>query len=155
GDDALGNARREIIVPEVPGGQSDEPLDLGTIPLQPAKKRTNVKVGEAAPAFHIEALDGKPLSLADYRGKYVLLHFWATGCGPCLAETPHVKEVFETFGKDRRFVMIGLSLDPEKDDPRQYAAKHGLVWIQGFLGAWDHASLPDQYGVGGIPSIWL
>jgi peroxiredoxin len=115
----------------------------------------DIKIGDPAPAFRIEALDGKPLSLAGYRGKYVLLDFWATWCGPCLAETPHLKAVFDAIGKDDRFVMVGLSLDKTKDDPRQYAVKQGLGWMQGFLGEWADGKLPDAYGVRGIPSIWL
>jgi peroxiredoxin len=155
GGNSLGWASRDVNVPQMPGGRSDEVLDLGSIPLQPAKKMPDIKIGDPAPAFRIEALDGKPLSLAGYRGKYVLLDFWATWCGPCLAETPHLKAVFDAFGKDDRFVMVGLSLDKTKDDPRQYAVKQGLGWMQGFLGEWADGKLPDAYGVRGIPSIWL
>jgi thiol-disulfide isomerase/thioredoxin len=151
----LGTARRVVTIPPIPGGRSDEPLDLGTILLKPAKKMVDVKISEPAPAFRIDTVDGKTISLADHRGKYVLLDFWATWCGPCLIETPHLKAVFEAFGKDSRFVMVGLSLDKAQADPRQYAAKHGLGWIQGFLGEWVDGKLPDEYGVRGIPSIWL
>ena len=144
-----------MTIPPIPGGRSDEPLDLGTILLKPAKKMVDVKISEPAPAFRIDTVDGKTISLADHRGKYVLLDFWATWCGPCLIETPHLKAVFEAFGKDGRLVMVGLSLDKTQADPRQYAAKHGLGWIQGFLGEWADGKLPDEYGVRGIPSIWL
>ena len=66
-----------------------------------------------------------------------------------------MKAAFDAFGKNERFVMIGLSLDKARDDPRQYAIKHGMGWIQGFLGEWADGKLPDTYGVRGIPSIWL
>jgi hypothetical protein len=63
--------------------------------------------------------------------------------------------VFETFGKDERFVMIGLSLDLSQTHPRQYALKHGLGWTQRFLGEWADGKLPDAYGERGLPSIWM
>jgi RNA polymerase sigma factor (sigma-70 family) len=151
----LGTARLVVTVPEMPGGRSDEALDVGPITLTLAKKLPVIKPGDLAPAFHIETLDGKPISLADFRGKYVLLDFWAAWCGPCLAETPHLKETFEAYGNDARFVMIGLSLDKSKDDLRKYAVAHGTGWIQGFVGEWSSGKLPDAYGVRGIPSIWL
>jgi RNA polymerase sigma factor (sigma-70 family) len=151
----LGVANLVVAVPDMPGGRSDEALDVGRITLTPFKKLPVIKAGDAAPAFQIETLDGKPLSLADFRGKHVLLDFWASWCGPCEAETPHLKETFDAFGNDARFVMIGLSLDKSKDDPRKYAVEHGTGWIQGFLGDWSSSKLPDAYGVRGIPSIWL
>jgi hypothetical protein len=71
----LGTARRVVTIPPIPSGRSDEPLDLGTILLEPAKKMVDVKIGEPAPAFRIDTVDGKTISLAEHRGKYVLLDF--------------------------------------------------------------------------------
>ena len=101
---ALGSLRMSVTVPEIPGGQSDEPLDLGTIT---AKLFETLKVGDLAPNFTVPRIAGKgkgdQLRLADYRGKLVLLDFWATWCGPCLAEMPALKDIQKTFGADPRF----------------------------------------------------
>ena len=75
-----------------------------------------------------------PLKLLDFRGKYVLLDFWATWCGPCLGETPYLKAVYDTYGGDERFVMISLRLDKDVEAPQKYVQENGMEWIQGFLG---------------------
>jgi thiol-disulfide isomerase/thioredoxin len=95
------------------------------------------------------------LRLADFRGKYVLLDFWATWCAPFRAETPHLKEVYASFGVSPQFAMIGLSLDKAADAPRDDAKTNDTLWRQGFLGDWSQATLPARYGVEGIPSIFL
>jgi cytochrome c biogenesis protein CcmG/thiol:disulfide interchange protein DsbE len=73
-----------------------------------------VRNPDAAPEFKLETLDGKPLSLADYQGKVILLNFWATWCGPCRAEIPDLVELQDKY-KDR-LQIIGLAIKDEDED---------------------------------------
>jgi len=148
----IGDLTKQIEVPDSPGGRSDEPFDVGALEMQ---ARNALKAGKAAPDFEVATLDGKKLKLADFKGKYLLLDFWAVWCGPCVAETPHLKETYEAFKDDKRFAMVGLSLDPDASAPRDYARKNELGWTQGFLGEWAKTDLPSRYGVEGIPAIFL
>jgi len=66
--------------------------------------------GEAAPAFTLRDIDGKSVSLADYKGKVVLLQFWATWCGPCQAEMPHLQKIYTELGA-QGFAVLSISID--------------------------------------------
>lgn len=112
-------------------------------------------LGVTAPEFQAERMGGGEVRLKDYRGKYVLLDFWATWCGPCVEETPHLRAVFDAYGDDDRFVMIRLSLDSAVSDARDYVEQNGMGWVQGFLGDWSQTPVPELYHVWGIPSIFL
>jgi thiol-disulfide isomerase/thioredoxin len=151
---SVASASREIDVPGTGPGPGDEPFDIGAVELKLTNYRT-VEVGQLAPSLVGVTLDGKPLVLADYRGKYVLLDFWATWCGPCLEEMPLLKDLHDAFGKDGRFTMIGLSLDESTEAPKAYVAKNGLAWTQAFLGRGGTSPATADFGVEGIPSIWL
>ncbi len=136
-------------------GDGDQRLDFKLEKGTEVAMQKELKPGDTAPPFQISTVDGRPLKLADFRGKYVLLDFWATWCRPCVRETPYLKATYDAFGKNDRFVMIGLSLDDKPSAPQDYARQNEIQWIQGFLGNWSEAAVAKLYGVQGIPSIFL
>ena len=111
-------------------------------------------IGEVVPNFSATDLDGKPISLQDYRGKVVLLDFWAVWCGPCLTEIPNVKRVYDTY-KDKGFDIIGVSLDTDETRLRNYLKKNNISWRQIFSGQKWNSPLAQQYHIRSIPAPWL
>jgi peroxiredoxin len=138
----------------IPAGTDDRdvPFDIGKVMLKAA---VDLKAGDVAPDFSVKTIDGQPFKLSDFRGKYVLLDFWATWCGPCVEEMPNLKTTYDTFGKDARFVMISLSLDPNRASPEKFVKDNGIGWTQVFLGEWSKDVVTPNYGVFGIPTIFL
>jgi peroxiredoxin len=115
-----------------------------------------LKAGDRAPNFTVPTLDGSSIKLSELRGNYVLLDFWATWCGPCVAETPNLKSIYESFGKDPHFMMISLSIDAERETPSKFVNAKGLAWPQAFLGGdWSKNIVAQNYGITAIPQIML
>ena len=111
-------------------------------------------IGEVVPNFSVTDLDGKHISLQQYRGKVVLLDFWAVWCGPCLTEIPNVKRVYDTY-KDQGFDIIGVSLDTDETRLRNYLKKNNISWRQIFSGQKWKSPLVQQYDIRSIPAPWL
>ncbi len=112
-------------------------------------------VGQVLPDFSAAVdLDGEPISLADYRGKVVLLDFWAVWCAPCLGEIPRIKAVYEKY-HDEGFEVIGVSLDEDAAMLREFIEEQEIPWRQilddeGFGGAFA-----KRYGIRSIPAPFL
>ncbi|HEY2932771.1 MAG TPA: TlpA disulfide reductase family protein [Acidobacteriota bacterium] len=112
-------------------------------------------VGAKAPAFDFTDLAGRKIALEDLRGKWVLLDFWATWCGPCQIEIPHMKAIHAEFGGDGRFAMVGISLDHNKDDLLKMLKDLDMKWPQYFDGKGWENRISQLYRVTSIPDTFL
>ncbi len=146
-----GIAIQEFEVPGTPDGRSDTPLDLGTIVL---KRSADIKAGDPAPAFSAKTLDGASISLSQYRGKYVLLHFWASW-GDNSYQLAGLKNIRKQYGQDDRLVIIGLSLDKQAEDAKDFALLNEMTWVQAHVGEWAKTTVPGEYGVALLPCMVL
>jgi len=107
-------------------------------------------VGTAAPDFSVLTPEDKPIGLKDFKGKYVLVDFWASWCKPCRQENPNVIAAYNKF-KGKGFTIFGVSLDQNKDAWKNAIKDDGLVWQHGSdLKYWDSAPA-KLYNVTSIP----
>ncbi len=141
--------------PDTKAGKSAEEI-LANIQQQEAAKKIQqtLVVGAKFPDFEAKDLDGKPLSVSNYKGKILLVDFWATWCGPCVFELPNVLKAYEKY-HDKGFEIVGVSLDDSEPKLRSFLKDKNMTWSQYFDGARWKNKLAQKYGVQGIPATFL
>lgn len=140
---------------DFPNTQAAKKIDEFLTQLAPQiemeKIQSALKPGIVLPDFNVKDLAGEPLSIAKYKGKVVLVDFWATWCGPCVGELPNVIAAYQKYHA-KGFEVIGISLDRDVAALKTFITEKGMPWPQHLDKEGD---LLSKYGFIGIPSTFL
>lgn len=129
-------------------------LDESLKRMAETESQNTVSNNKPAPEIVLNDVDGKEVKLSSFRGKYVLIDFWASWCGPCRGENPNVVKAYNQF-KDKNFTILGVSLDEDKGKWLQAIKADKLTWPHvSDLKGWTSAAA-QAYGVNSIPANFL
>lgn len=122
--------------------------------LKPYAAQANLQIGKIAPDFTLKTPEGKLIKLSELRGKYILIDFWASWCGPCRQENPNVVKLYNRF-KDKGFDILGVSLDRDSTDWVKAIKSDKLTWLHvSDLKYWD-SEAARLYNITSIPATYL
>lgn len=135
---------KELLASEAPDEIKDQAKALA--------KKLDI-VGKPLPV-QFKAVDGREVNLEKMKGKVVLVDFWATWCGPCVAELPNVLAAYKKLNS-QGFEIVGISFDQKKDDLTEFVKEHNMPWAQYFDGKGWKNEIGRTYAINSIPSMWL
>ncbi len=138
------------------GVQTYVAAEKSVAPVKQEKKKTGtsgkLKLGDPSPEFRAIDVNGKPLSLKSLKGKYVYIDLWATWCGPCLGEVPHL-QALEKKMHGKKIVFVSISTDTNYKLWKEFVEKNGMTGIQ--LSFDGNKRFQELYGVTSIPRFIL
>lgn len=134
------------------GPRDGKQATLGEVAERRLFSMRKLTIGNEAPEIVGEDTEGKPMKLSDYRGKVVVLTFWATWCGPCMSQVPFERKLMERM-KGKPFVLLGVNADPKKDGLEKAMKDAGIAWRSWFDGSppgpiasrWDIRGWPQTF----------
>lgn len=112
----------------------------------------NLSIGKTPPDISGEDSDGKKFKLSDYKGKVVVLDFWASWCGPCMALVPHERSMVEKL-QGKPFALLGVNLDDSKAKQKETEEKNKINWRSFHDGA--QGGISDEWNIRAIPAIYV
>ena len=115
-----------------------------------------IAMGAKYPDIELTNKEGKKVKLSEYvpEGKYVMLEFWASWCGPCRAEIPHLREVYKEY-KDKGFEIVSISIDRKDEDWKKAMKEENMVWTQLNDPGEFNGPVAKVYNVQGVPTCIL
>ena len=136
------------------GQQADQMLASIAQQQEAMKAQAALAVGTKFPDFAEKDLTGNSLTLSSFKGKLVLVDFWATWCPPCVGELPNVIAAYEKYHR-QGFEIVGISLDQDQAKLTAFLKEKGMTWAQYFDGKGWQNKLAAQYGIQSIPATFL
>jgi peroxiredoxin len=137
-----------------PGKNADKTLEGFAKQAEAKKIQKSLAEGTRFPDFDEKDVAGKSFSIANYKGKVVLVDFWATWCGPCVQELPNVLNAYEKYHA-KGFEIVGISLDKDESKLTTFTTDRKMPWQQFFDGKMWQNKLAVKYGINSIPATYL
>ena len=130
---------------------ADNPAVVTTGATELNAANVGTKIGFTAPDFTLPTIDNKEISLSDYRGRPVILNFWATWCGPCRYEVPAFKAFSERYPEEE-VAVIAVSTQDDPDSARGYAIRDGLKYV---IPVDPRGVVGNLYNIRGLPTTYI
>jgi len=128
-------------------------LDYKQARAEAKAQKERLAIGKEAPNFEFPTVDGKMINLKDFRGKYLIVDFWASWCGPCRNEIPHLKEAYAEY-KDKGVEILSVSIDKSKNAWKKAMRQENMTWPQ-IQAPGSGKDIMKEYQFSGIPYIIL